>query len=113
MGIGFPEYIYVQGSLYPEGNLHQIGNPVQCFIEGHFVSVYADNLEVGDGSGGTRRVLLEGSQTDYKSLGNKPVVVVPGYLPPIALTTDTQEPLGASDGQRSVRIQQLRLSLFW
>ncbi len=28
-GIGFPEYLYVQGSLYPDGILHQIGNPVQ------------------------------------------------------------------------------------
>jgi hypothetical protein len=24
--IGFPEYVYVHGSLYPDGNLHQIGN---------------------------------------------------------------------------------------
>ena len=49
--IGFPEYVYVQVSLYSEGNLHQIGNPVQRWLEGHFVSVFADNLEVGDGSG--------------------------------------------------------------
>jgi hypothetical protein len=27
-GIGFPEYVYVQGSLYPKGNLHQIGDPI-------------------------------------------------------------------------------------
>ncbi len=25
-GIGFPEYVYVQGSLYPDGTLHLIGN---------------------------------------------------------------------------------------
>ena len=28
-GIGFPKDVYVQGSLYPDGNLHQIGNPAQ------------------------------------------------------------------------------------
>ncbi len=27
-GIGFPEYVYVKGSIYPDGNLHQIGNPI-------------------------------------------------------------------------------------
>ncbi len=57
-GIGFPEYVFVQGSLYPDGNLHQIGDPAQLWLEGNFVSVYADNLEVGDGSGTTQRVLL-------------------------------------------------------
>jgi hypothetical protein len=65
IGIGFPEYVYVQGSLYPDGTLHQIGNPDQRFLEGHFVSVYADNLEVGDGIVTTRRVLLEGDPIQF------------------------------------------------
>ena len=60
--------------------------------------IYTDYLEVGDGNGETRRVLLEGTEIDYNSLVNKPVVVLPGYLPPIALTADTQELSGLPTG---------------
>ena len=35
---------------------------------------------------------------DYNSLINKPVVVLPGYLPPIALTSNTQEVSGLPTG---------------
>ncbi len=65
-GIGFPEYVYVQGSLCPDGNLHQIGNPVQQFLKGHFVSVFADNLEVRDGGVTIWRVMLEGRGVLYR-----------------------------------------------
>ncbi len=51
-GIGFPEYIYLQGSLYPKGILDQIGNPVQKWLEVHFIKIYTDYLEVDDSSGG-------------------------------------------------------------
>ncbi len=50
-GIGFYEYECVKGSLYPDGNLLQIGSPAQRWLEGHFVLVTAENLQVGDGSG--------------------------------------------------------------
>ncbi len=39
------------------------------------MSIYADNLSVGDGTGTTRRVLLEGDpiQFSYEDLTDKPV----------------------------------------
>ncbi len=43
-------------------------------VRGSFVSVYTENLEVGDGSGMTRHVLLEGDpiHISYNDLTNKP-----------------------------------------
>jgi hypothetical protein len=85
-------------------HIYQIGYPVQRLLEGHFVSVYADNLEVGDGTGTTRRVLLVGDpiQISYNDLTDKPQIFQgeqgppgppgvspedPGYLPPTPLTS--------------------------
>ena len=59
-GTNFPEFVTVTGGLFPsQNNWFQIGNPASRWIEGHFGSVYADNLQVTSG-GTTRRVLLEG-----------------------------------------------------
>lgn len=63
-GTGFPENILVNASLIPHAEIyHTIGTPVQRWTEGHFVSVYADNLNVND-NGTSRRVLLAGD-TDH------------------------------------------------
>ncbi len=51
------------------------------------MKVYVDYLEVGDGSGGTRRVLLEGDpiEISYNDLVDRP-----GNLPPITMTANPQ-----------------------
>jgi hypothetical protein len=57
--------IVVSGDMIPHepdpGNPFQrLGAPTKLWLEGHFVTVYADNLSANDESGTTRRVLLEG-----------------------------------------------------
>ncbi len=56
-GMEFPEYIYVQGSLYLDNILHKIENSVQRWLDLHIIKIYAENLEVGDGIGTTLHVL--------------------------------------------------------
>jgi hypothetical protein len=72
-GTNFPPYTYAYGSLYPNG-IHQLGNPVLTWLEGRFITVYANNIETGDGTGTSRRVLLERDpfEVSYKDLTDKP-----------------------------------------
>ena len=57
----FPELIQSEASIVPTSdNYYQLGDPAHKWIEGHFTSIYADNLNVTDAGGTTRRVLLEG-----------------------------------------------------
>ena len=85
-GTGFPEFATVAGGLFPSQNdWYQIGNPASRWVEGHFGSVYADNLQVTSG-GTTRRVLLEGdvnTSVDYGDITNTPVIPsVPSWVLP-------------------------------
>ena len=87
-GTNFPEYVTVGGSLIPSEDLfHQLGNPARRWLEGHFGSIYADNLQVTSG-GTTRRVLLEGdvvenATVDYGDITNTPTIpTVPAWVLP-------------------------------
>ena len=66
----FPPDISLNASLTPSGipdgfpGFHQVGNPASRFLEGHFVSIYADNLFAGTPGSNVRRVLLEGDVVD-------------------------------------------------
>lgn len=76
-GTGFPENLNVNASLLPHiETYHTIGLPTQRWTEGHFISIYADNLQVNDGDT-SRRVLLEGDTShglsiDYTEITNTP-----------------------------------------
>jgi hypothetical protein len=61
----FTSGIVVSGDMIPHepdpGNpFRRLGAPTKPWLEGHFVTVYADNLSVNDESGTSRWVLLEG-----------------------------------------------------
>ena len=61
----YPELIRSQGSIIPtEDSFYQPGDPEHKWIEGHFTSIYANNLNVTDAGGTSRRVLLEGDTVD-------------------------------------------------
>ena len=86
IGTGFPEYVTVEGSLIPSQDVwYQLGNPAFRWLEGHFGTIYAENLSVIDGAGNERRVLLDGAGIEYNTILNPPETVLPGdignYLP--------------------------------
>jgi hypothetical protein len=63
--VTFTNGIVVNGDMIPHepdpGNpFHRIGSLTKPWLEGHFVTVYADNILANNASGTPRRVLLKG-----------------------------------------------------
>ena len=107
IGTNFPEFVTVEGSLIPSQDMwYQLGNPAFRWIEGHFGSIYADNLQVNDG-GTTRRVLLEGDENhnltvDWTDITNPPTIVlaadIASYIPSWVANTQGGVSLGGFGG---------------
>jgi hypothetical protein len=64
--LNWTEGIVVSGDLIPDEpnpgfSFQRLGAPINPWLEGHFVNIYADNIMSADNDGGPpRRVLLEG-----------------------------------------------------
>ena len=107
IGTSFPEFVTVEGSLIPSQDMwYQLGNPAFKWIEGHFGSIYADNLQVND-NGNPRRVLLEGDENhnltvDWLDITNTPTIVlaadIASYIPSWVANTQGGVSLGGFGG---------------
>jgi hypothetical protein len=85
--------------LYPNDGLQRIGRLDAPWLEGHFGTVFADEMCVSHPEGGGRRVMYERFKISYNDLVNKPEVLQDeqgppgpstedlGYLPPTPLTS--------------------------
>jgi hypothetical protein len=83
----------VKTSLNPNDGLKKVGNVDQPWLEGHFGTVFVDEIFVSHPEGGGRRVMLEGDAISYEDLVDKPVLLqgergeqgisadAPGYIP--------------------------------
>ena len=84
-------------SMFPNDGLQRIGRIDAPWLEGHFGTVFADEMYVSHPEGGGRRVMYEGFEISYNDLVNEPEVLQgeqgppgpspedPGYLPPTPL----------------------------
>ncbi len=82
------------GILYLNG-VHHIGNIVLRWLKGHFITGYANNFKIGNGTGMPRRFLLEGDLIEfaYNDLTEKPDLLQgekgpPGPPGPTGVTPD-------------------------
>ena len=108
IGTNFPEFLTVEGSLIPSQDMwYQLGNPAFRWIEGHFGSIYADNLHQVTDGGNPRRALLEGDENhnltiDWGDVTNTPTIVlaadIASYIPPWVATTQGGVSLGGFGG---------------
>ena len=62
-------------SLYPNDGLQMIRNLDAHWLEGHFGTVFADEMYVSHPEGGGRRVMYEGFEISYNDLVNRPEVL--------------------------------------
>ena len=64
------------GSLYPSDGLQNIGNLDDAWLEGHFCTVFANDMFVSHPEGGGRRVMLEGDDLSCEDFIDNPVQVI-------------------------------------